>query len=215
MPAARSWLAPAAALLPPTPPGHAPHWGAKEGWQLQATRAAAWLRPLRRPGGGVPLLLLRSRVRAGGRQLTRGRGTASRAPWRPAGSRSGSGGEGSSLRASRLQGVPGARKARQAGRGSADAIHAAATLEQWKGAAALLATPSMHPSAALTMAAGGRFFWNLARRVPTLPWARVTCTAQSRAQRADARVRPAARARPEQKVPPWGARRCPRSDALQ
>lgn len=27
----------------------------------------------------------------------------------------------------------------------------------------------------LTMAAGGRFFWNLARRVPTLPWARVTC----------------------------------------
>lgn len=29
--------------------------------------------------------------------------------------------------------------------------------------------------AALTMAAGGRFFWNLARRVPTLPWARVTC----------------------------------------
>lgn len=28
----------------------------------------------------------------------------------------------------------------------------------------------------LPMAAGGRFFWNLVRTVPTLPWARVTCT---------------------------------------
>ena len=28
----------------------------------------------------------------------------------------------------------------------------------------------------LTMAAGGRFFWNLARTVPTLPWARVICS---------------------------------------
>ena len=64
-----------------------------------------------------------------------------------------------------------------AGAGADDVEHVAATFST--------TCPSTHsrppdppPPAALTMAAGGRFFWNLARKVPMLPCARLSCSSR-------------------------------------
>ena len=53
---------------------------------------------------------------------------------------------------------------------------------------------SRHNAVSLTMAAGGRFFWNLARTVPMLPWARVTCERRAAAAAAAGRQQAAGRA---------------------
>ena len=156
----------------PLPTFEGPHYtaGAASGRAVNAGHASrgGHQRPPRRrrcrppPHSCVPSTRARaSRIRAAAaaaEALTRARGTASRGSWRPAAAQPWPGtGSQAAGRPPRCRPAP-ARSTQQHAPAPATAGHPR--------------RPSHPPR---TMAAGGRFFWNLARMVPTLPWARVTC----------------------------------------